>query len=67
MTTQTTQLDRVETLLGSRRWIPVSQINEVAGSEHGTRRARELRTKRGWKLKTRRIGSETQYRVIDKG
>lgn len=65
MQTETTQKGKVRKLLGSRKWIPASQINKVAGSPHGTRRARELRTD-GWELKTRRIGSETEYRVTAK-
>ena len=65
MKAQTTQKGRVRKLLGSRKWIPASQINKVAGSPHGTRRARELRAE-GWEIKTRRTGRETEYRVTAK-
>ncbi len=58
----TTQKDRVRKLLKSRKWITASKINEVAGSNHGTRRARELRNE-GFVLKTRRTPEGTQYRI----
>lgn len=57
-----TQKQKVYDLLKSRRWKTATEINNAAGSESGTRRARELRTD-GYNLKTRNNGAETEYRI----
>lgn len=57
-----TQKDRVRKLLRSRKWTTSTAINRAAGSESGTRRARELRNE-GFLLKTRNNGTETEYRI----
>lgn len=57
-----TQKERVHSLLKSRKWTTATAINRAAGSENGTRRARELRTD-GFILKTRNNGIETEYRI----
>lgn len=58
----TTQKSKVYDLLKSRRWTTASAINDAAGSESGTRRARELRTD-GYTIKTRNLTGETEYRI----
>lgn len=57
-----TQKEAVRKLLKGRKWTTASAINRVAGSESGTRRARELREE-GFQLKTRNNGIETEYRI----
>lgn len=58
-----TQKESVYNILKSRRWIPAGDINNVAGSESGVRRARELRQD-GYEIKTRRSDGETEYRLV---
>jgi hypothetical protein len=60
-----TQKEAVRKLLKSRKWTTTTAINRAAGSESGTRRARELREE-GFILKTRNTGSETEYRIAGK-
>lgn len=60
-----TQKERVKDLLKSRKWTTATAINRVAGSESGTRRARELRED-GFELKTRNLSGETEYRIAGK-
>ena len=57
-----TSKTRVRNLLKDRRWHTASEIDRVAGTPHGTRRARELR-QLGYTVKTRRISGKTEYRV----
>lgn len=57
-----TQKDKVRKLLKGRKWVTASRINEVAGSNYGTRRARELREE-GFYLKTRTTNGKTEYRI----
>lgn len=56
--------DAVRKLLKSRRWYTTDEINKAAKSEHGTRRARELRSE-GFEIKTRfnPDKGKTEYRV----
>lgn len=56
--------DKVRALLRSRKWYTSTEINNVAGTPSGTRRAREMRQD-GYTVKTRRINGKTEYRVSD--
>lgn len=57
-----TQKEKVYGVLKGRKWIKSATINTAAGSQYGTRRARELRDE-GITLKTRNLTGETEYRI----
>lgn len=57
-----TQKEKVYGVLRTRKWTSSTKINEAAGSQYGTRRARELRDE-GFTLKTRNLTGETEYRI----
>lgn len=57
-----TQKEKVYGILKSRKWTTASAINSAAGSDSGTRRARELRAD-GYTIKTRNLTGETEYRI----